>query len=48
MVTLYLNNISERALKKYIIKKYLHDNREMLRPVFTTFPSYFAEKMENI
>ena len=47
-LSIYLNNIPERALKKYIIKKYLHDNREMLRPVFTTFPSYFAEKMENI
>lgn len=47
-LSIYLNNIPERSLKKYIIKKYLHDNREILRPVFTTFPSYFTEKMENI
>lgn len=43
-----LNNIPERLIKKHIIKKYLHDNKEVLRPVFTTFPSYFAQKMENI
>lgn len=47
-LSVYLNKIPERHIKKHIIKKYLHDNREMLRPVFTTFPSYFAEKMENI
>ncbi len=47
-LSIYLNNIPERSLKKHIIKKHLHDNREIYRPVFTTFPSYFAEKMENI
>lgn len=47
-LSVYLNNIPERHIKKHIIKKYLHDNREVLRPVFMTFPSYFAQKMENI
>lgn len=47
-LSVYLNNIPERYIKKHIIKKYLHDNREVLRPVFMTFPSYFAQKMENI
>lgn len=47
-LSIYLNNIPESSLKKHIIKKYLHDNREIFRPVFMTFPSYFAEKMENI
>lgn len=47
-LSVYLNNIPERYIKKHIIKKYLHDNREMLRPVFMTFPSYFVQKMENI
>lgn len=48
-LNIHLNNIPERSLKKHIIKKYLHDNKEIFRPVFTTFlPSYFAEKMENI
>lgn len=43
-----LNNIPERLIKKHIIKKYLHDNKEMLRPIFTRYPSYFSEKMENL
>lgn len=47
-LSVYLNNIPERHIKKHIIKKYLHDNREVLRPIFMTFPSYFAQKMENI
>ena len=47
-LSIHLNGIPERFIKKHIIKKYLHNNKEMLRPVFTTFPSYFAEKMENI
>lgn len=48
-LNIHLNNIPERSLKKHIIKKYLHDNKEIFRPVFTTFlPSYFSEKMENI
>lgn len=42
------DDIHERDLKKNIIKKYLHDNRETLRKYFTKLPSYFAEKMKNI
>lgn len=47
-LSIYLNNIPETFIKKHIIKKYIHDNRERLRPIFTIYPSYFAEKMENI
>ncbi|MCD7878874.1 MAG: DEAD/DEAH box helicase, partial [Candidatus Gastranaerophilales bacterium] len=47
-LSIYLQNIPERFIKKHIIKKYLSENKEMLRPIFMTFPSYFAEKMENI
>ena len=47
-LSVYLNNIPERYIKKHIIKKYLHDNKERLRPIFTRYPSYFSEKMENL
>ena len=47
-MSIYLNKIPEKFMKQHIIKKYLHDNREILRPIFMTFPSYFVQKMENI
>lgn len=47
-MSIYLNKIPEKFMKQHIIKKCLHDNREILRPIFMTFPSYFVQKMENI
>ena len=45
---MYMDNIPQQLIKKRTIKNYIHEQKEMLRTIFMTYPSYFVRKMENI